>query len=310
MPKPPLCVALTGATGFVGRHTLPALLARGYHVRALVRDPERLKNHPNVTAVKGDLFDAAALDELCHGTQAVVHLVGIIEEKPRMGQTFDRVHHEAVVNLLAAAKRQHVNRWVHMSALGSRPPESAGAISDYHRTKWLGEVAVRRSGLDWTIFQPSIIHGPDGEFMRLVKGFWCDLFPPFVPFFGTRETAGRLQPVWVEDVARCFAAAIESKRAISEVYPMGGPTAYTWPDLYAAVRKHLPSGAVRNKKIVGVPVWYAKMIAGLPGVPFNKGQVIMSQEDSVCEIGKVQRDFGFELADFEEKLSEYGSRIG
>src|SRR5690606_17917883 len=136
---------------------------------------------------------------------------------------------------------------------------------------------------------------------------------PFVPYFGSGVLgtggAGQLQPAWVEDVAHCFAAAVESKRAVGEVYPLGGPVAYTWPDLYATVKKHLPADQVRNKKIVAVPAWYAKIIAGLPGVPFNKDQVMMSQEDSTCEIAKAQRDFEITFAAFDDKLAEYSAKM-
>lgn len=301
-------VALTGATGFVGRHILPQLLSRGHRVRALVRDPEKLtlkdtKSRP----VIGDLFDGDALDELVRGCDTVVHLVGIIMEKPARGQTFHRIHVEATRRLLAAAKRAGVTRWVHMSALGSRP----GAVSSYHRTKWEAEEAVRASGLAWTIFRPSIIHGPDGEFMRMVKGFWTKRFPPFVPYFGAgvcgNRGAGRLQPVYVEDVATCFAEAVTNPRAAGETYPLGGPDVFTWPQLYAAVRNHLPSA--RKKRIAAVPAWYAGMIAGMPGVPFNKDQVIMSQEDSVCGIEKAREDFAIKMAPFEEALAGYASQI-
>ena len=341
MPPATTTVALTGATGFVGRHVLPALLNKGYHVRVLARHPGKLRQSgEHVSVVEGGLFDDDAIRQLCTGVDAVVHLVGIITEKPGKGQTFDRVHHEASVRLLDAAQAAGVKRWVHMSALGARPD----AVSRYHQTKWLAEEAVRGSSLQWTIFRPSIIHGPDGEFMELVRGFWCNLFPPFVPFFGanaglrdiweikkavlapwrslkragnagepryvSRATAGRLQPVWVDDVAHCFAEAVESPRAVGEVYPLGGPVAYTWPDLYRAVRRHLPADEVRSKKIVALPVWYARLIAGKPGVPFDRGQVIMSQEQSVCDVGKAERDFAFTAADFETKLAEYAPRIG
>lgn len=302
------CVALTGATGFVGRHVLRTLAAEGVSVRALVRDPSKLGVHDaHVTPVRGDLFDDNALTELVRGVDAVVHLVGIIMEKPAQGQTFARIHVEATQRLLAAAKGAGVKRWVHMSALGSRP----GAASRYHQTKWTAEQALRSSGLSWTIFRPSIIHGPDGEFMQLVKGFWTSVFPPFVPYFGAGlfgcRGAGKLQPVWVEDVAACFTAAVTLDKAIGETYPLGGPNSYTWPQLYDTVRQYLPKA--RRKKIVAVPAWYAKKIAGLPGVPFNRDQVVMSQEDSVCEIHKAQGDFGIQLRPFEDALKDYAREL-
>jgi NADH dehydrogenase len=304
-------VALTGATGFVGRHLLLQLLTRGHRVRALVRDPAKLQAEDSrLEPVPGDLADDAALASLVRGCDAVMHLVGIIMEKPAEGQTFERVHVEATRRLLAAAGAAGVSRWIHMSALGARP----GAVSRYHRTKWTAEEAVRgthAAGMAWTIFRPSIIHGPDGEFMRMVKGFWTKRFPPFVPYFGAGLTgsrgAGRLQPVYVEDVATCFADALTNPRATGETYPLGGPEAFTWPELYRVVGSHLP--AARSKSIVAVPAWYANLIAGLPGVPFNKDQVIMSQEDSVCGVEKARGDFGIHLAAFEEMVAAYAEKI-
>lgn len=328
-------VALTGGTGFVGRHVLSALLDRGHRVRLLSRHATAPSpGRGEVAIVRGELFDDAALAELCRGADVVVHLVGIIEQRPDRGQTFDRVHHEGTKRVLAAARAAGVRRHVHMSALGARPADVPDRRSDYHRTKWLAEEEVRRSGLEWTIFRPSIIHGPDGAFVQLVRGFWTKLFPPFVPYFGidaglmdawqavsallwplgalgrggeppwiSSATAGRLQPVWVGDVARCFADAVDRPRCVGETYPMGGPDIVTWPQLYLAVRRSLPPERVRNKKIVAIPAWYARLIAGLPGVPFNRDQVVMAQEDSICQTAKVERDFDFKLAPLEEKLA-------
>ncbi|MEX2212614.1 MAG: NAD(P)H-binding protein [Phycisphaeraceae bacterium] len=304
-----LCVALTGATGFVGRHILAKLLEAGHTVRALVRDRSKLATKDaRVAAVQGDLFDAAALAELVKGADAVIHTVGIIMEKRRQGQTFRRVHVEGTGHLLDAARAAgRVRKWVQMSALGTRPD----AVSTYHRTKWEAEELVHSSGFDYTIFRPSIIHGPDGEFMQMVKSFWCKWFPPFVPYFGGgamgKKGAGRLQPVHVDDVARCCVEALLNPKASHETYPMGGPQVYTWPELYRAVGPHLPEA--RKKKIVAVPVWFARILAGKPGVPFNMDQVIMSQEDSTCETFKVRGDFGIELKAFEPMVKDYAGSI-
>lgn len=300
-------VALTGASGFVGRHVLARLLADGHRVRALARRPAALPAAAALEVVEGSLFDDAALAGLVRGVDAVVHLVGIIMEVPARGQTFDRVHALGARRLLDAAGAAGVRRWVQMSALGARPD----AVSDYHRTKWQAECAVRDSPIACTIFRPSIIHGADGAFMEMVKGFWCNRFPPFVPFFGAgllgRRGAGRLQPVWVEDVARCFTAALTGERTVNETYALGGPDVYTWPQLYAACRRHLPRA--RTKRIVAVPAWYARLVAGLPGVPFNRDQVVMSQEDSTCSNGKVRSDFDFEPAPFESTFAGYAGTI-
>lgn len=309
MSPRPRCVALTGSTGFVGRHVLAELLARGYAVRALARRREALPTgDARVTVVTGDLFDDAAPAELVRGADAVIHLVGIITERPTQGQTFERVHVEATRRLLAAATNSgRIGKWVQMSALGTRPD----AVSTYHKTKWRAEELVRGSGIDYTIFRPSIIHGPDGEFMRMVKQFWTGMFPPFVPYFGRGATgkggAGRLQPVHVDDVARCVVLALSTPAARNEVYPMGGPQVFTWPQLYEVVGRHLPEA--RNKRIRAVPVWFAKVLAGGPGVPFNVDQVIMSQEDSTCGTGKVINDFAIELQDFEETVKAYAGEI-
>jgi uncharacterized protein YbjT (DUF2867 family) len=316
MAEPGMTVALTGSTGFVGRAVLRRLAAAGHRVRALVRDPkELLDESPRnlaegavLTPVAGDLFNPAALAELLRGAQAIVHLVGIIVEKPRQGQTFGRIHVEGTRGLLAAARDAGVARWVQMSALGTRP----GAASTYHQTKWQAEELIRQSGLAATIFRPSVIHGPEGEFMRMIKGFWCDWFPPVVPYFGAgmlgRKGGGRVQPVWVEDVARCCVEAVVNARTIGQAYPLGGPDRYTFPELYRVCRAHLP--CARRKLVLPLPVWWAKILAHLPGMPFNRDQVIMSQEDSVCELAPVERDFGFTLAAFEPTFAEYASRIG
>ena len=93
--------------------------------------------------------------------EAVVHLVGIISE---VGQnTFENVHPRGTENIVAAARAADVTRFIHMSALGTRP----NAASRYHQSKWAAEEIVRRSGLAWTIFRPSIIYGPGDGFVNL-----------------------------------------------------------------------------------------------------------------------------------------------
>lgn len=325
-PPLPNRVFLTGGNGFVGRYVVRELIARGLHPVCLVRDKsvfvDRMRQFPpdKYTAVGGSMFDDAALAGAATGADAVIHLVGIIQERPMMGQTFERVHVEGTRRVVGAAKAAGVRRFVHMSALGTRQ----GAAAEYHRTKWQAEAIVRESGLDWTIFRPSIIHGHDGEFMQMMRTFVCDALVtsmgfipvpfPVVPYFGRGDK--RLQPVDVRDVAACFVGALLRPETAGKVFDLGGPEAVSWKELYRICRETIP-GAKAWKPVVSTPVPVAKLLARtvmkLPVLPmalrFNVGQVQMSQEDSVCDIGPVEKAFGIKLRDFRTELKQYAAMI-
>jgi len=316
-------VFLTGATGFVGRNVVRELLARGVKPVCLVRDSRKLyRQHPNVpperfTTVAGNLSDRSALLEAASQSQAAIHLVGIIIARRLKGQTFHGVHVQGTKNVVNAVRNAGIRRYVHMSALGSRPD----AVSAYHQTKWQAEEYVRSSGLEWTIFRPSLIHGPEGEFMQLMKRFVCGLVPPVIPYFG--DGSGRLQPVYVKDVACCLVESLFKKEAVEQVIPLGGPRAYSWIEFYNACRTMIP-GAKRWKPLKSLPVPVAKLAAALSAPPmalaelvmpslgllrFDSGQVTMAQENATCDHTIAERLFQVRMRDFETELSTYADRI-
>lgn len=311
-------VALTGGAGFVGRYVLNALLDRGARVRALDhtgRLARQMMNKPPerracVELVAASVLDDDALPRLLDGCDAVIHLVGVIRERPGKGVTFDRLHRQAVEKLVHHAQAAGVRRLIHMSALGARPD----AASEYHRTKGLGEQALRGAALDWTIFRPSVIHGPDGEFMRMLMGFCRRWLPPVLPYFGPgllgRGEPAKLQPVYVKDVAALFVQALDREITIGKTYDVGGPDIFTWPQFYKIAAAQI--GCRYPKPAAPVPAWFALAVASLnlPGVPFNRSQVIMSQEDSVCDVEPLVRDFDVALSPFEKTVTAYGKQMG
>jgi len=309
-------VLLTGATGFVGREVLRELVVRGYQPVCLVRSPRRAEpivaqfaNRPQM--VVGSLFDPNALRAAMADADAVIHLVGIIFEHRFSGQTFERIHRDGTANVARAAQEQGIRRFIHMSALGARPD----AVSRYHQTKYQAEQLVQGAGLDWTIFRPSLIHGPDGEFMQLMARFVCKMVPPVIPYFGSGDA--RIQPVSVKDVAACMVAALSHPEMIGQIYSVGGPEVYTWKTFYAACQRLIP-GARRWKPIVGLPVPLAALLARTimktPFVPqalrFNIDQVAMAQEDSTCDPAPIRKLLGGRLRRFEQELEAYGDRLG
>lgn len=311
-------IAVTGATGFVGRHLCKHLADQGHAVRALTRTPARAGGLPqSVEQVAGDIFNRAALDRLCDKADAVIHLVGIIMENPGKGITFERMHVEATRNIVAAAQAAGVLRYVHMSALGSR----MDARAEYHRTKFCAEEIVRGSRLAWSIFRPSIIHGPAGEFTEMVAAWVRGQAPPFLfmPYFGSGPAGTgyryHLQPVFVGDVAAAFELALHHPAAIREVYPLGGPDIVTWPQLLTTFRDAMPN-APKWRKPLPIPAWYAGSLArafaffGMQTLlPFNEAQVIMSQEESTCDISKVREHLGLSPRGFAESVATYAAGL-
>ncbi len=255
-------VMVTGATGSVGRSVVRSLLARGLKPICLVRSPEKLfaqhrdVNPERLTAIVGNLRDYGALREAAELSQAVIHLVGIIMQRRLRGQTFRGIHVRGTQAVVDATRQAGIKRLIHMSALGTR----ADAVSKYHQTKWAAEECVRASGLDWTILRPSLIHGPNGEFMQLMKRLVCGLAPPIIPYFG--DGRAKVQPVSVEDVARCCVESLLRVETVGEVIPLGGPEAYSWVEFYNACRVVMP-GARRWKPLVSQPVPVAKLMAVL-----------------------------------------------
>jgi len=159
-------VLLTGATGFVGRNMLKRLLAEGHTVRALLRGPQAARTlaQDRVELVAGDVVEGTGLDQGMQGCDAVIHLVGIIVEKAK--NTFESVHHVGTRNVVEAAKRSGIRRFIQMSALGAR----ADGAAAYQITKWKGEEEVRRSGIPYCILRPSLIFGEgDGFVTQMIE---------------------------------------------------------------------------------------------------------------------------------------------
>lgn len=270
-------VFLTGGTGFVGRHVIRALLAQGFLVRCLVRPGSEadLRGFESIDRVPGDVLKPAGLHACVEGCAALIHLVGIIREQRARGITFERLHAQATANMLAVAREAGVKRYLQMSALGTRP----GARSGYHRTKWQAEEAVRGSGLDWTIFRPSVIYGPGDGFITLLARMVRRL--PAVPVLGDGQY--RLQPVAVEHVAEGFARAIRLPKTVGQTYEVAGPTAYRFVEILDLVGQAV--GRERVRKIhspLGLVKAATRLLGWLPLYPLTMDQIAMLEEENVA----------------------------
>ena len=296
-------VAVTGATGFVGGYVVNELLRRGHAVRVLVRgDASRSRFNRPVESAPGDITDPASLDAFASGCEAVVHLVGIIHEKG--GRSFDQIHRQGTENVVVAATRAGVRKYVHMSAMGS----SASSASEYGRTKAMGEEAVKRSKLDWTILRPSIVFGPGDGFVSLFAKI-IRLNPGFIPVIGPGTV--KFMPVSVRDVARLFADALEKPDAARRSFEVGGPGMFTMDEIYQEIAAALGKP---GKPLVHFPLWVGGLIATamslaprwvLPKPLLTRDQLRSLSQDNVGDTSAAAAIFGPIERDFRSGIREY-----
>lgn len=298
-------VLVTGGTGFVGTHIANALIRQGHSVAVLARDPDGTRNRYNrpVEAVRGDVLEPASLSRALAGRDAVVHLVGIIHEEGR--QTFDRMHREAVENVVGAMRAAGVRRLLHMSAMGA----SDDAPSEYGRTKAAGERVVKSSGLDWTIVRPSIIFGPGDGFVSLLAPIvrWN---PGFIPVIGPGTT--KFMPVSVYDVARVFVEALEKPETVGQTYEVGGPQTFTLNEIYREIATAIGK---RKKRLVHFPLWWGRFLAGrfesaarrgwLDAPPLTKDQLRSLSRDNTADTSGTVAAFSGPWRELRPGLREY-----
>jgi uncharacterized protein YbjT (DUF2867 family) len=289
-------VLLTGGTGYVGRTLREKLREQGHDVRLLVRRESEHKIGPGegFEVVQGDVLESQACFKAVDGCAAVVHLVGIIREYPQEGTTYEAMHTEATFNIVDAARRMGIERFVHMSALGASP----NARSRYHVTKFEAEEIVRKSGLRWTIFRPSVIFHPGDEFIRQLVEL---VHRPVVPVVDGGKAL--LQPVSLENVTDAMARSLHMPEAQGRVFEVGGPDRVQIVDLLERIAAHYQvwMNTMKVSSMFMKPV--VKLLQRFKSFPLTVDQLTMLVEDNICDTTDFTATFGIEKLDsFEAAL--------
>ncbi|HEY9278548.1 MAG TPA: complex I NDUFA9 subunit family protein [Eoetvoesiella sp.] len=261
-------VLVIGGTGFIGRHLVARLVAAGHAVYVPTRLYQRGRDllvFPSAHLLEANIHDDTALEQLLAESDAVINLVGILHSRRGQpyGADFAHVHVELPRRIAAACRKVGVKRLLHVSALGA----SASGPSQYQRSKAAGEAALIQefqsyAGAAYTIFRPSVVFGPEDNFMNMFARLarWL----PVVPLAGAKA---RLQPIYVGDVADVIAGALNNPQTYGRIYPLAGLTVYTLGELVSLAARW--SGHPR--RVLPLPMAIGRLQAlffeSLPGEP-------------------------------------------
>ncbi|MBF6025270.1 complex I NDUFA9 subunit family protein [Lysobacter niastensis] len=295
-------IVVLGGTGFVGRHLAARLLRGGDRVTVIGRGrgndeaayrAKRALLPREASLIEGDVSDSDFLAAVLDDADAVVNLVGILNEKGDRGDGFEAVFVGITDALTRAMKRMRVARLLQMSALNAGRGDS-----HYLQSRGRAEQHVRGSGLEWTLFRPSVIAGPgDGLFCRF------DQLLRLAPALPIGRADAKFQPVWVGDVAEAFARALDQADTIHQSYDLVGPDVMTLAQIVRMTAK--ARGRVRA--VLPLPQALGKLQADvgefLPGKPISRDNWRSLQLDSVSFEDGLRR-LGITATAIEPKLGE------
>lgn len=203
MPTP-LDILVTGGTGYIGKHLIPALLARGHRVRVLARKQSLDRVPAGATPVLGDALQAESVTAAIRPGDTVVHLVGTPHPTPSKADQFEKVDLVSIRATVSAAKQSGISHLLYLSVAHPAPIMQA-----YLWMRALGEAMIREAGLTATIVRPWYVLGPGRWWPKAIAPLYriAELIP------ATRATAERLGLVTIEQMVNALVQALENPPA-------------------------------------------------------------------------------------------------
>jgi uncharacterized protein YbjT (DUF2867 family) len=313
-------IAILGGAGFVGRTLANRLSGGGYRVRIATRDREARRHDlillPEVDLVEADIHDAAGLLDVVDGCDAVVNLVGILNEKGRDGTGFRRVHVELAQKIVDACRQAGIRRLLQMSALNA---DALNGPSHYLRTKGEAEDLLHAApGLSVTSFRPSVIFGRGDAFFNRFAGL-LHLSPLVFPL----ACAGaRFAPVYVGDVAEAMARSLTMPETGGRRLQLCGPGVHTLRELV----EFTAQCCGMRRRVIPLSDFLSRLQARVfdfvPGKPFSMDNYLSATVDSVCscnalpELGITPTAVEAVVPDYlaggrrQQRLSKFRNRAG
>lgn len=295
-------ICVVGGTGFIGRHLAARFTKQGIDVAIPTRNLARNRDLQLLAGVRltpARQLDQATLTEVMRDCDAVVNLVGILNERGHSGAGFQRAHVELTENIVASCKRAGVSRLVQVSALKANAEHGA---SHYLRTKGQAERVVNAStnlGLRPTIMRPSVVFGRNDSFIN--RFAWLLRRLPVLPLARPRAT---FAPVHVGDVADAIVRALNNDTTCGQTFELCGPDTYSLLEIVTAIRNALGL----KRAIIPLPDFLGATQAFVcdylvPGKPFSLDNFRSLSVPSTCSTDGLAR-LGIQARSLETLLAE------
>jgi len=272
----PKLATVFGASGFLGRHIVRVLAARGYRVRAVCRRPDLaghlqpLGNVGQISAVQANLRHRWSIDRAVAGSDVVINVVGLLAESGK--QKFDTVQARGAGWIADAAVNVGA-KVVHISAIGA----DENSVAEYAVTKAEGERLVYEACPDAIVLRPSVVFGPEDSFFNRFAAM--ARIAPALPMIGGGHT--KLQPVYVGDVAQAVARAADGELKPGSIWELGGAQVMSFRECMELMLSVIG----RSRLMANLPFGLARLIGSvleyLPGAPLTAGQVDLLRVDNV-----------------------------
>jgi NADH dehydrogenase len=282
-------VAIIGGTGFIGRNITKRFVDEGINVVAISRNPIKFYERMGgkIEAREANILYPQQISDAIRGCDVVINCAGIIREKG--GNTFEGVHIQGVINILHALKENRITRFVHISALGA----GRGIETRYFRTKEIGEKLIVESGLEWTIFRPSIVIGEDGGIFKKIKDLSIS---PVLILPDMR--GGKNQVVSVEDLTNAVFISVVKKMAVKAIVELGGRE-LSMDELILRILQKIG----KRRLIIRLPLQFSlsliktgeRILDGI--IPISSDEIIMATQKITCSSTEVAEKLGITLKD-------------
>ncbi|MBI4366878.1 MAG: NAD-dependent epimerase/dehydratase family protein [Deltaproteobacteria bacterium] len=297
-------ILITGGRGLIGSHVARALAEQRPECERHLLTHAHGGFPDGVSGVfhRGDVTRPETLPPALHGIDVVIHCVQFPNhpvENPRRGWTYERVDGDGTAAVVAAAKASGVRRFIYLSGAGAGPDRP----QPWFRAKWRAEEAIRASGMEYVIFRPSLVYGPEDRSLNRFIGMIRRL--PLVPVIGDGKQ--HVQPVHVDDLAALIVRSIDGPSTTNQVFEVGGP-AMTMDDLLRAIGRALGT----PRRLVHLPKALVKAAAAalqwLPGRPITPAAVEFITMDVVVDTRGIERVFAWRPRSLAVELSRIALR--